>query len=177
MIPSKGYPDVLEALAVLRARGHDASATFAGRWPSDDAETAFRGRIAALGLTDAARVLGGVSDRARVRRLYLDADVFVLPTQYPVEAQPLTIIEALAAGTPVVATRHAGIPEMISTREGAFAPAGAPERLADALAGVVAADTWADRSVAARARFDDAFSPSAVRARWDALIDGVAARR
>lgn len=174
MIPSKGYPDVLEALAVLRARGLDASAQFAGRWPSAEAEAAFRGRIASLGLEGTAKVLGGVSDRAAVRRLYLGADVFVLPTQYPVEAQPLTIIEALAAGTPVVATRHAGIPEMLSEREGAFAPAGAPERLADAIAGVAAPEAWRSRSVAARARFETAFSPSAVRARWDALLGGVA---
>ena len=171
MIPSKGYPDVLEALGRLRARGVDARATFAGRWPSAEAEAAFRSRIAVLGLTENADVLGGVSDRDAVRRLYLDADVFVLPTTYPVEAQPLTVIEALAAGTPVVVTRHAGLPEMV--REGVeagFVPAGAPDAIADAVERLTAPGAWIPYSVAARARFDVAFSPRVVREAWTALL-------
>ena len=175
MIPSKGYGDVLEALAVLRGRGVDATATFAGRWPSPQAEAAFRARIDALGVGGAVRVLGGVSDRAAVRRLYLGADVFVLPTTYPVEAQPLTVLEALAAGTPVVVTRHAGLPEMVNDgREGAFVDAASPDPIADAVARLAAPDAWRAASVAARARFDRQFSPAVVGARWRGLLGPVA---
>ena len=172
MIPSKGYSDVLEALAVLRRRGVEATATFAGRWPSAEDEAAFRARAAALGVGGEARVLGGVSDRAEVRRLYLDADLFVLPTTYPVEAQPLTVIEAFAAGTPVVVTRHAGLPEMVADgQEGAFVAAGAPDQIADAAVRLTRPDVWRGASVRARARFEGQFSPAVVGARWQALLD------
>ena len=177
MIPSKGYGDVLEALAALRGRGVEATATFAGRWPSAEAEAAFRARVGALGVDAAVRVLGGVSDRAAVRRLYLGADMFVLPTTYPVEAQPLTVIEALAAGTPVVVTRWASLPEMVDDgREGAFVDAGAPGQIADAVTRLAVPDAWRAASVAARARFDRQFSPAVVGAQWREQLGRLAGR-
>ena len=174
MIPSKGYPDVLEALAVLRRQGVAAEATFAGRWPSSEAETHFRRRIEALGLGRFAHVRGGVSDRTEIRQLTLDADVFVLPTTYPVEAQPLTVIEALAAGTPVVVTRHAGLPEMVKEgKEGLFVPPHQPEAIADAVVRATAAETWTTLSELARRRFDTGFSPAVVGRLWTALLESV----
>ncbi|PAP76540.1 glycosyltransferase family 4 protein [Rubrivirga marina] len=171
MIPSKGYDDVLDALAALRDRGVEAHGTFVGRWPSDREETAFHQRIDALGLGDRVGVLGGVSDRERLRALLLDADVFALPTAYPIEAQPLTVIEALAAGTPVVVTRQGGLPEMITDGvEGRFVPAHSPDAVAEAVEALAAADRWATASVAARARFEAAFSPEAVGARWQDVL-------
>ncbi len=171
LVPSKGYPDVLEALAVLRARGTDARATFAGRWASVDAEQAFRARVVALGL-DAHVTLAGAVGREAVRRLYLDHDVFALPTAYPFEAQPLTVIEALAAGTPVVVTRHAGLPEMVAAgREAEFVSAGAPAEIADAALALVA--RWPEASRQARARFEAAYAPAVVRAQWLVALAGL----
>jgi glycosyltransferase involved in cell wall biosynthesis len=170
LIPSKGYPDVVEALAVLRGRGVDARATFVGRWTSADAERAFHERIATLGVGGAVHVPGAVSDRAAVRRLYLTHDVFVLPTQYPFEAQPLTVIEALAAGTPVVVTRHAGLPEMVTGgAEAEFVRAGRPTEIADAVEALTG--RWARASAQARARFEAAYSSSAVRGQWHAALE------
>lgn len=171
MIPSKGYGDVLAALAVLRERGVDAHGTFVGRWPSSAEEAAFRQRVAELGLVDHVDVAGGVSDRSRLRALLLDADVFALPTAYPVEAQPLTVIEALAAGTPVVVTRQGGLPEMITDGvEGRFVPPRTPEAVAEAVEALTAPDRWAPASTAARARFERAFSPEAVGAQWQGAL-------
>ena len=169
MFPSKGYGDVLDALAMLRDRGHDARGQFVGRWPSEDAERAFRARIETLRLGDRVEVVGGV-ERGRIRGLLLDADVLALPTTYPREAQPLTVIEALAAGTPVVVTRHASLPEMVTGPEGRFVAPGAPSEIADAIVEVGAPDRWIDASRAARVRFESAFSPEAVGARWRELL-------
>ena len=168
MIPSKGYPAVLGALAALRERGRDATARFVGRWPSPGAEAAFRARIDALGLADRAEVVGGVG-RDEVGALILDADVFALPTTYPVEAQPLTVIEALAAGTPVVVTRWAGLPEMVAEPAGRFVAAHAPAEVADAVE-ALCGDGWAEASRAARARFERQFSPEAVGRRWQDVL-------
>ncbi|HEX8299781.1 MAG TPA: glycosyltransferase family 4 protein [Rubricoccaceae bacterium] len=169
LVPSKGYPDVLDALAVLRGRGADARATFAGRWASAEAERSFSARTAALGVSAHVTVAGAVSDRAAVRRLYHSHDLFLLPTAYPIEAQPLTVIEALAAGTPVVVTRHAGLPEMVTGgREAEFVGHGAPEQIADAALTLVA--RWSSASQQARSRFDAAFAPDAVRDHWMRLL-------
>jgi glycosyltransferase involved in cell wall biosynthesis len=175
LIPSKGYPDVLEALAVLRGRGVDAQATFAGRWTSDAAERAFRSRVAELGVAESV-ALPGVVSRDAVRRLMLAHDLFVLPTAYPFEAQPLTVIEALATATPVIVTRHAGLPEMVAGgREAEFVPYRAPERIADAAEALVA--RWPSASQQARARFDATFAPAAVRTAWNALLASLPQRR
>ena len=168
LVPSKGYPDVLEALAVMRGRGAEATATFAGRWASPEAERAFRTRLAALGMAPFVTLPGAV-DRSAVHHLMLSHDLFVLPTDYPFEAQPLTVIEALAAGTPVVVTRHAGLPEMVTGgREAVFVRKGAPAEIADAADALVA--RWPEASRHARARFEAAFAPDAVRAQWLAAI-------
>lgn len=170
MIPSKGYADVLAATRLLRERGCAVEARFVGRWPSEEAEQAFHADRAAAGLDEVVEVLGPIGDRARLKALHAWADVFLLPTSYPTEAQPLTIIEAMNAGTPVVTTRHAGIPEMLSENEGAFVPPGDPEAIARAVERFRDEAHWQTASAAARARFVAAFSPEAVADQWYALV-------
>lgn len=171
MIPTKGYGDVLEAVGVLHRRGVDVQATFAGRWPSREAEAAFRSRVDALGARERVTHLGGVSDREEVRDLYLRAHAFALPTTYPTEAQPLTILEAMNAGTPVLATAHAAIPEMVEDgRSGLLVPPHHPEALADAVESLLDPGAWRAMSDAARARYEAAFSPESVREQWAAVL-------
>ena len=174
MIESKGYLVVLDAVAELVRRGVAVEATFAGRWPGPEAQHAFEARAQASGAAAAVRHLGGVSDRDAVRRLYLEADLFLLPTTYPIEAQPLTIVEALSASTPVLATRHASIPEMIEDGTSGLlvAPEAAP--LADAVQRAIAPEAWPRLSRGARARYDAVFSPAAVRARWLGVLGDAA---
>ena len=170
MIPSKGYDDVLSALALLRSQGLDATARFVGRWPTGGGEASFRARTAGLGLTDAVETLGGVG-RAEVRPLLLDADALVLPTTYPTEAQPLVVIEALACGTPVIVTRHAGLPEMIDDgAEGTFVDAGAPRQIAEAARALTSGERWLAASTAARDRFERQFSPEIVGQHWQEVL-------
>jgi glycosyltransferase involved in cell wall biosynthesis len=57
--------------------------------------------------------LPGPLDGAEKAREYLDADVFVFPSYYAFEGQPLVLLEAMAAGLPIVATTLGGIPETI----------------------------------------------------------------
>ena len=178
LIRSKGYVDVLDAVALLRARGMAIEATFAGRWSDAAEEAAFRARIERHGLHDVVRAAGPVQDRAGGKALHLAADLFLLPTYYPVEAQPLAILEALNAGTPVIATAHAGIPHMV--REGANAllvPPRTPEAIAAAVAQLAEPERWHRFSVAARRHFLDTFSPDAVRAQWVALLEEGERRR
>jgi glycosyltransferase involved in cell wall biosynthesis len=172
MIPSKGYFDVLDAVHLLHARDVPVEAVFAGGWESDADRKAFEAAVAAYGLTHRVTHLGSVSDRARIRALYLDADVFLLPTYYPTEAQPISVIEALSAATPVVTTQHASIPAMVREgQEALFVPPRAPEAIAAALERLAGDARWQHLSAGARARFQEAFSPAAVLTQWKTLLE------
>ncbi len=172
MIPSKGYLDVVHAVGLLRRRGIDVRADFVGRWDSEAGRTAFEESVRAEAVGDLVIYHGGLRDRPAARRLYLDADVFLLPTYYPTEAQPLTVIEALNAGTPVVVTAHASLPEMVQDGiEGHVVPKRDPAAVAAAVERMHEPEHWEHLSAGARARFEALFSPVAVRRQWAALLN------
>ncbi len=173
MIPSKGYLDVLEAVRLLHERAVPAEATFVGGWQSDAAQRDFERRVAQAKLGAVVTHLGAVRDRARIKRLHLNADVFLLPTYYPTEAQPVTLLEALNAATPVVTTRHAGIPLMVQDpHEALFVPPRSPEAIAEAVEKLREPSRWQQMARKARQRFVNQFGPEAVQARWEALLRG-----
>lgn len=171
MMPEKGYRDVLKMLPILRAHGVAFHAHFAGRWVTEVDRTNFDAFIAAHRLQANVTHYGGLSDREQIRRLHLQADAFLLPSYHPTEAQPLSIIEALSAGTPVVTTMHGGMPDMIRpNRDGLFVPPRDPEALAEAVRQLSQNDHWKTLSRSARRRFQERFSPAAVRQQWENLI-------
>lgn len=172
MMPEKGYHDVLEAVRRLRAGGFDARADFVGGWVTDADRAAFDAYVSANGLQGAVVHHGGVTDRAQIKAFHLAADAFLLPSYHPTEAQPLSILEALNAGTPVVTTHHGGMPYMVTEgREAFFVPPQHPDALADALRRLADAATWTRLSEGARRRFEEHFSPEAVGRQWESLIE------
>lgn len=178
MVVSKGYFDVLKAVEMLRARGHSVRARFAGRWNREQDRAAFQDRVNILGLKDVVTHLGPVTQRSAVKALHLEADVLLLPTYYENEAQPLAVIEALAAATPVVVTRHGSLPEMVrSGKEAAFVRRRCAEDIAAAVEGLILPDGWTAASKCARERYLEAFSPDAVRSKWCAIVEELAGPR
>lgn len=172
MIPSKGYLDVLQAVAQLNKAGMPLSVDFIGRWQSEQEQSSFLSYVSDNHLEQFVTAHGGVTDRAAVRQFFLNADVFLLPTYYPAEAQPVSIIEALSAGTPVITTRHAGIPLMVREefREALFVSPKSPTEIAGALQKLWEKDTWKNFSDAAASRFEERFSPEVVRGCWERLL-------
>ena len=70
--------------------------------------------------------------RSDVRRLLAAADVFVLPSRY--EASPLALLEAMAAGKPVIATAVGGVPEILhGNQQGLLVQPETPTELAQAM--------------------------------------------
>lgn len=172
MIASKGYGEVLEAVDLLHQQGIAVEARFIGRWlDGEAAKHAFQAQVTRRGLDASVHVLGPVRDRAAIKKHYMHADVFCLPTYYPTEAQPLAILEALSAGTPVVSTTHAGIPNMVTDgAEGYLVAPRDAQALACALATLRHEATWQPASRAARDRFMQQFSPKAVGQQWLDLV-------
>jgi glycosyltransferase involved in cell wall biosynthesis len=144
MILSKGYLDVLEACRILYVeRGIPVQCDFCGAFlttvndnsevSAEEAEADFRRLIEEKDLTAVVHYHGTVRGE-RKQAILREADVFVLPTAYPWEGQPISIIEALAYGLPVIATRYRGIPEqVIDGRNGFLLEEKSPQAIADAV--------------------------------------------
>jgi len=108
----KGALDLLEALPAIRATQPGVRPTFAGAWPDPVFRDRFDNRARELGVEDWIDVPGPV-DAARKQDLLAGAAVFVFPSYYVQECAPLVVIEAMRHALPIVATRHAGIPELL----------------------------------------------------------------
>ena len=112
-----------------------------------------------LRLGDRFRFLG---EREDVPALLKAADVFVLPSLY--EGLPVSVLEAMAAGTPVVATAVGGTDEAVVDGEsGILVPPRDPEALANAIREVLSNPPLATKLVAgAKARVAASFSADTV---------------
>ncbi len=165
MIETKGYHDVARAVELVNGKdGEVATADFIGDWPSLNARDRFEREVNQYTQSEAIRIHGLVTDRARIRRMMLDADVFVLPTYYPEEAQPVSIIEAFNAATPVISTRHASIPEYVFDDEnGYLVDKKSPRQIAERIRDLSEPSNWREKARAARKTYEEMFSPDAVR--------------
>jgi colanic acid/amylovoran biosynthesis glycosyltransferase len=129
----KGHSILLSALASDPRLAH-LSVDLVGDGPMRDE---LRHEAASLGLAERVRFHGALPEE-RVRRMLGAADLFVLPSVVAPNGQaeglPVSLIEALASGVPVVASRMSGIPELITDRAtGILTPPGDVEQLAHAL--------------------------------------------
>jgi glycosyltransferase involved in cell wall biosynthesis len=122
----KRTEDVLEAFRRLRDSGVDACLCMVGDGPDRDA---VERRAHELGVMRDTLFLGYQEE---VARFYAAFDAVVLPSIN--EGTPVTAIEALAAGRPVVATRVGGLPDVVREgKDGFLVPAGATDELAERL--------------------------------------------
>jgi glycosyltransferase involved in cell wall biosynthesis len=142
LVEIKGQDVLLNALARVRDRGVPFSLDIVGGGPLHDSLLALS---QALGLGEQVR-LHGAKVEAFVREQLEAADVFVLPSRS--EGLPVACIEALAVGTPTIATRIFGIPELIDHgSSGILVAANDAEALADAIC-----RAWADPDALQRYR-------------------------
>lgn len=134
-------PDVfLEAIRTLVRTGEDVSAQFVGDGPD---KAKYIGMIARYGLE------GHVSihDAMPARIAFTKARIVVVPSR--AESMPYIVLEAIAAGKPVICARVGGIPEIMDTEIEALVPPGDADALASAMAGMLA-NPQADGEAAAR---------------------------
>ncbi|MBA2662007.1 MAG: glycosyltransferase [Bradymonadaceae bacterium] len=108
VLPAKDYPGLLRAFARLLKRFPNARLRIAGALWDEDVKRQTSGLLEQLGLDDRVCFLG---PRGDVPALLHAADAFVLSSNF--EGMPNAIMEAMAAGLPVVATSVGGVPELL----------------------------------------------------------------
>lgn len=144
LLPVKGHAYLIQAAARVIALFPDVTFALAGGGGLEDDLVR---QAQKEGVSDRFLFLGYRDD---VEKLLKAADVFVLPSMR--EGTSIAILEAMAAGTPVVATDVGGNPELIMDHEtGLLVPPRSPEALADAI-GTLIRDSALRERVASNAR-------------------------
>jgi len=158
LVEKKGYPILIEACRMLRARGIDFRCEIIGEGPM---EAPLRAQIGDLaGLVS----LAGARTQVEIRRSLAAASVFVLPCieekSGGMDILPTVITEAMAASLPVISTTLAGIPEMvIDGKTGFLVAPGDAGAVADAIQGLLSnADEARAMGIAGRRHAESLFS-------------------
>lgn len=110
--PEKGQAGLLEAFAELRGRHRDLELRLVGSGPDRQALEAL---AADLGVSDRITFLGRLTETDTLAEI-ARSDILVLPSF--MEGLPIVLMEAMALGVPVVASRVAGIPELVADGTG-----------------------------------------------------------
>jgi len=162
--PQKGHGVVIEAAARLQDRFPRLRYLFVG---GGSAEAAVRAEVASRGLTDRIVFTGFRTDSADLLRA---ADLSILVSTK--EGLSNTLLESLAAGRPVIASRVGGNAEVVSGDVGVLVPPRDPDALAQALADL-AADPLARARMGERGRerVRQEFSVSRMAAETAALYE------
>ncbi len=124
LVTVKNHRLFLDAAALVHAQKPDAHFVIVG---DGDLRAEIEAQVDALGLRDVVVFTGWVRD---VTPVYADLDVNVISSVN--EGTPVSVIEALTAGCPVVATAVGGLPDLLDQGElGELVPSGDAEALAD----------------------------------------------
>lgn len=108
---------LLEAMVHARQRRPDLLLMIAGEGP---AMGDLQKQVASLGMADAVRFVGYLDRRQGLPDCYAAADVFVFASR--TETQGLVLLEAMAAGLPVIALAEMGTVDILAPGRGAFSP-------------------------------------------------------
>jgi glycosyltransferase involved in cell wall biosynthesis len=166
--PNKALEHTIAALAVAR-EGADPGATLriVGKPATDSYERALRHYVAGLGLEGAVWFSGYAADAA-VAAAYAEADVLVVTSEH--EGFCVPVVEAMAAGLPVVAFDQGAVPEVLGGA-GVLVTSRDPYALAGAIGAVMADPTRrADLVDAGRRRLAELDLPNAADRFVDLLL-------
>ena len=169
---SKGILDLIEALAEVRVAMPEARLECAGDGDLD----ALAGHADAFGVARSVRALGWIDPGCR-DRLLARAAVFAFPSH--AEGLPMSLLEAMAAGCPVVAASCGGIPDLVVDGvEGFLVPPGDVDALACALHRLLVDRALAERlGNEARATIARRYTAEAALERLEQLYTGLGVRR
>ncbi|WP_282122585.1 glycosyltransferase family 4 protein [Algibacter mikhailovii] len=115
LMKEKGIFDLLEALVVLEKQGIDFHAKIAGNIDKSS-ELKINTYLDKLKKVEFCGVVKGKAKQDLLNW----GNIFILPTYYSMEGQPIAILEAMSTGNLVLTTKHAGIPDIFKAGENGF---------------------------------------------------------
>lgn len=138
LTPSRGFPYLVDACARLVKAGVDVECRIVGDGPLRPVTEQW---IAEHGIADNVQLVGALPQH-EVAALMGESDVFVYPSIVATDGQmdgiPLSLVEAMAAGKPVIASSISGIPELVQHDvNGLLVDAAHPERIAQGITRLV----------------------------------------
>ena len=164
--PEKGHADLIEAFALGAARGLSFTGVLVGDGP---ARGDLEALVAARGLASRVHFVGYRTEAARILE---NTDLMVLPSH--TEGLPNVVLEALAMGTPVLASAVGGTPEVIEDGCGRLVPARSPGLLAAGIEDFLTnRPAWAAMAARGRTRVETHFGFDARTRRLEAIYDGL----
>jgi len=154
--PRKGIEVLLDALARLDKDLDRVTLDVIGGFETAEYETSVRNYVDRLGIGSSVHFRGFIKDVPSVMRTF---DAMVLPSLFG-EGMPMVVLEALACGVPVIATKVEGTPEVIrDAKEGILAEPQNSASLSDAIRRFVSSrPAWCKMSVNAVERHRSGFS-------------------
>jgi glycosyltransferase involved in cell wall biosynthesis len=160
--PRKGIEVLLEALAVLRSRNVNVRLRAVGGFETPEYKAQVFGLAERLGLSEAIDWIGFTRS---VNRELAKINLFTLPSLFG-EGLPMVVLEAMAAGLPVIASRVEGVPEAVLHREtGLLVEPGSVSQMVQAIEEVVTGSVdYTTLSSGARARHAELFSDTTMAA-------------
>ena len=173
--PRKGIEVLLEALAAVRSWGVDVRLRAVGGFETLAYETAILGHAERLGVADLIDWVGFTRD---INAELVKIDLFVLPSLFG-EGMPMVVLESMAAGVPVIASRVEGVPEAVVHREtGLLVEPSSVSQMASAIQSFVNGDVdYAAFSRRGRQRHAERFSDVAMARNLAAVYRDVLAAR
>jgi colanic acid/amylovoran biosynthesis glycosyltransferase len=175
MTEKKGFRHLIAAAAILRARNVSLHVDAVGDGPN---LASYKAEIAKQGLTDAF-TFHGARTHGFVLDLMSKADCLVAPSITAEggdqEGIPVVLMEAMAIGTPVVSTRHSGIPELIEAeKSGLLVDEKDDSGFADCIERLARNPAMSsDLSTAARGRVRESFDAEAQNRKLFEMIEGL----
>ena len=158
-VHKKGFDVLLHAAAHAAAQGATFRLEIGGDGPE---RSSLKALAARLGIGDRVTFCGWIDD---VAAFLADADLFVLPSR--IEPFGIVVLEAMACGVPIVATRVSGPLETLDEHTALLVPSDDPAALAEAMMAVFdAPDAAGARAHAALASFKANYAESAVMDRY-----------
>ena len=154
---AKGFFDLLDAFKIVHSVHPNAALVIAGGGTQKEKEDLVA-HLTELGLKNDVFLLGSRHD---ISRLLAAADIYVNSSHW--EGTPVSVLEAMAAGLPVVATTVGESPFLLSQEVGLLVPPSEPEKLAAAIITLIASpQKRVELGLAARTRIEENYG----RAKW-----------
>jgi len=162
----------VETLAELRRGGVDARLAMVGPDRGDGTLARTHQRVADLALDDGSVEIRGPVEKSRVAATLAQGEIFLNTSR--ADNTPVSVIEAMAVGLPIVSTDVGGISDLLTDGVNALlVPEGSPQAMARAVARLLTEDGLASRLARNARQAARASDWSRVLPRWHSLLDQV----